>query len=228
MITFAVVSISGPQHDQRHQRDARDRVEERDVDAERDIEHPEPRQQQPRRDADHRGGGRDPAPAPRGSARDRSTTPRSRSWSTAADATALGVVNRTGSMRAPTICQMASTVASEASRMAISETAGAAGAPPRLSGRGCDRPRPRRAQPPDREPARLIRPPPRARGPAAPYATAARYAARKLGEPRIGADRLDIARPAERDVEHFLDAARPRASSRRCDRRARSPRRSNG
>ena len=36
--------VAGPQHDQRHQRHGRDRIEKRDVDGEPDVEHPEARE----------------------------------------------------------------------------------------------------------------------------------------------------------------------------------------
>ena len=92
---------AGPQHDERHERDRRNRIEEGDVDAERDVEHPEAREQQADRDADHGREREAERRARRGSATDRSTIRRCRSSSTAARAIALGVVNSTGSTRAP-------------------------------------------------------------------------------------------------------------------------------
>ena len=55
MSTFARGLESRPQHDERNQRHAGDRIQERDVDPERNVEHPEPRQQQADRGADDRG-----------------------------------------------------------------------------------------------------------------------------------------------------------------------------
>ena len=159
MIDLRAGLESGPQHDERHERDARDRVEERNVDAERDIEHPEPRQQQPDRQS----------PITRRAARPmhqhhqarREIGPQfaaARSSSTAADAIAIGVVNSTGSMRAPKICQIGKHGHERGERGSRSTaTAGADGAPTAtFLARGCRRPRcaRRRAAALDRRPAR--------------------------------------------------------------------------
>src|SRR5262245_56679516 len=128
----------------------------------------------------------------------------------AAEKTLVGVVNSTGSMPAPTICQSVSTTASEAARIAMVWSC--------LARRRCAATCWARAR------SSVSSGRPASAGLSASTVMSGHLGGAlrsrgvelapdmgaQLGEARIGAHRLDVARAAERHIDHLLDAARAR------------------